>query len=52
MIRTLHFRKPKNSNNYLSLFSHFMEDDMESDPQREERDIPKDTIDTIIGIDN
>ena len=39
-------------NNYLSLFSHFMEDDMENDLEREERDIPTDTIDTIIGIDN
>ena len=40
-------------NNYLKLFSHFMEDDdMESEPVREERDLVKDTIDTIIGIDN
>lgn len=39
-------------NNYLQLFSHFMEEERGDDPEREERDIPKDTIDTIIGIDN
>ncbi|MBR9914939.1 MAG: DUF2723 domain-containing protein [Algicola sp.] len=39
-------------NNYLKLFKHFTdEDDAEATPPREERDIPRDTIDTIIGVE-
>ncbi|MEH6537112.1 MAG: DUF2723 domain-containing protein [Psychroserpens sp.] len=38
-------------NNYLKLFKHFIgEDETEAEPQREDRDIPKDTIDSILGI--
>ncbi|WP_299333711.1 DUF2723 domain-containing protein [uncultured Psychroserpens sp.] len=38
-------------NNYLKLFTHFISDeDTQSKPVREDRDIPKDTIDSILGI--
>ena len=39
-------------NNYLKLFKHFMEnpDDSAKPPIREDRDLVKDTIDSIIGI--
>lgn len=38
-------------NNYLKLFSHFVgDDDTQPNPQREDRDLPKDTIDSILGI--
>jgi len=38
-------------NNYLKLFSHFMGEEPREDIQQQDRDIPLDTIDSILRLD-